>query len=247
MIEIFKTKLWLVLGLLFLVGCSRDHLSFLEWDTSEPQPVILTSATIEDLPQFKALLVEKASLCGLPNPHEDNLGNWFYEHHLRRVEDGSPYHLYVVKTQCGQRLGYVHLGVMPTLGYCKSTHAAILSKWVSLGVLEEVKDECNPCECTFKRVDNRGLAFILPILKDDLSRGEEEYAINASINMLKCFVAEGKLLPCENTIPYQVVGLFKPTNDIINSFEGVGFKVDENEGFYKFYHKDRAMVTRVVQ
>lgn len=235
---LFKSKLFFLTCLLFLAGCSKDYLSYFEFgDLGPPPAIVLTTATVEDLHPFKSLMIEKVSHSGFPR--QESLGHWFYEHHLKRVEEGNPYHLYTVKTACGELIGYVHLGVMPTMGYCLPAHCPIVDKWISLGVIEKVcEDNC------LHRIDNRGIAFILPILKDDLTRGEEESTINASYYMLKSLRAEGKLLPNENTLPYQVIGLFKPSNDLINSFEGAGFTVDENDGFYKFYNKDRVMVTK---
>ncbi len=233
-----KIKLLSLTCVLFLVACTRDYMHFQAWDDGSQPAVVLTSATVEDLHCFKALMEGKACPSGLPA--EDILGNWYYEQHLQRIEQNNAYHLYVVTTQCGKRLGYVQLGVMPVLGYCPTKHCAIINKWISLGVLARVNDPV----CSFGRVDNRGLAFILPVLQDDLERGEEVSAIKASVEMLKCFRADNRLLPHENTLPYQVIGLFKPSNDLIDSFEAAGFKVDDNEGFYQFYHKDRVMVTK---
>src|SRR5471030_2310416 len=157
---LYKIKLFSIACVLFLVSCTRDHMSFREWDEGPQPPVVLTSATVEDLYCFKDTIEEKICRSGFPT--DDILGNWFYEQHLKRVEEGNPYHLYVVTTQCGERLGYVHLGVMPTLGYCPTKHCAIIEKWISLGILEKVNNPANPCQWCLRRVDNRGLAFILP-------------------------------------------------------------------------------------
>jgi hypothetical protein len=231
-------KFFFVTLLVFLPGCVYLE----DGHETELPAVALNTASIEDLHLLKSLLEEKTSRSGLPS--EENLGHWFYENHLRRVEEGNPYHLYAVRTQCGQCLGYVQLGVMPTLGYCIPQHVQIVDKWVALGVIQKVPDSCG---CALTRVDNRGLAYMLPILKDDLTRCEEIGIIYAAYEKLRELRAGGQLLPNEKTMPHQVISLLKPSNDLIESFEGVGFKVDENKGFFEFYHKDRAMLTKCLE
>lgn len=199
---------------------------------------------------------------------------------INRQTAKNPYHLYTLSYQRKEEektspLGFVQFGLMPTRGYPEGTkenptaHHEILKKWVELGITKQIKEEGFQKE-NFERIENRGLAFILPFFNPEVSKEKKVSSIEACYklvckmtNLAEKSQKEEDLLPSEykndketeRTLPYQVISLFDPKDENIGIFEKNGFAVDNNEGFGWFHPKGekpqipqpRTMVTRLVE
>lgn len=175
----------------------------------------------------------------------------------------NPYHLYTLSFQTEgndeiHSLGFVQFGRMPSLGYSEgieaypTAHHPIINKWMSLGVTKQRDLEGSLHNDNLERIENRGLAMILPLFTPDISQEDRAEAVEACYKLVCEFTKRNKKLPVEGTLPHTAVSLFHPSDPNIEAFGASGFIADAHEGFGWFYPKDgvpqpRTLVTRLVE
>lgn len=215
------------------------------------QGISFFSAEEGEYKQVAELVSGKAFTEGLPGYsdegefNDEKLSSWFKNQNLSRQfgEKKNLFHTYNVMHPEAGDIGYIHFGRMPTLAkYDPVKHAAIIEQFMALGVTQK-KDAAGGLELdNIERVDNRGLAHMLPILKDGLEEEVVVSVLNATFAFAKKMADQGFNLPIEETKPHQLIGLFSPEDPLLSLFKRAGFEVTENAGFYEFYNKDRVMV-----
>jgi hypothetical protein len=175
----------------------------------------------------------------------------------------NPYHLYTLSSQRDGNdeifpLGFIQFGRMPSRGYPEgieahpTVHHPIIQKWMSLEITKQIDLEGGFKDDNLERIENRGLAMILPLFTSDISQEDRGGAVEVAYKMVCEFTRRGKTLPIEGTLPYWAVGLFHPSDSNIGAFQAGGFVADAHEGYAWFYPKDgvpqpRTMVTRPVE
>jgi hypothetical protein len=239
-------------------------------DSETSAQVILESTAQESYNSYVETLKSLPKKIGYPSKKKAETS--FKLQNINRQKEKNLYQLYTLSYQGkGEEktspLGFVQLGRMPTLGYKEGTeenptaHHEILKKWMELGITKQIKEEDFQKE-NFERIENRGLAVILPLFNYGILKEEKISSIEACYklvckmtNLAKKSGEEKDLLPIEKTLPYQVIGLFDSEDGNIDHFQKNDFSVDKNKGFGWFYPKDEkpqipqpaTMVTRLVE
>ncbi|MBX9786765.1 MAG: hypothetical protein K2Y08_05455 [Alphaproteobacteria bacterium] len=187
----------------------------------------------------------------------------FMAQNTHRREAQNPHHLYTLSSQINGNdeifpLGFIQFGRLPSRGYAEgneahpTAHHPIIQKCISLGITKQIDPEGAFNDANLERIENRGLAMILPLFTPDISPEDRVGAIEATYKFVCEFTKRGKTLPVEGTLPYVAVSLFHPSDPNIAAFETSGFAADADEGFGWFYPQagvpqPRTLVTRPVE
>jgi hypothetical protein len=237
-------------------------------DSKTSEQFILESAVQESYNSYVETLKSLPEKIGYPS--EEKAETSFNNQNINRQTAKNLYHLYTLSYQGKEEektssLGFVQLGRMPTLGYKEGTeenptaHHEILKKWMEFGITKQINENEGFKGDNFERIENRGLAFILPLFNSGLLKEDKTSSIEACYklvckftNLAKESEQEKDLLPIEKTLPHYVMSLFVPEDSNVDYFQEDGFSVDKNEGFGWFYPKGnipqpRIMVTRIVK
>lgn len=132
-----------------------------------------------------------------------------------------------------------------------TAHHPIIEKWISLGVTQKKDPNGGLDKDNIERVDNRGLAMILPYFSASVTVDQRIESVNACHQLVCELNRQGKRLPVEATNPYVTMSLFHPEDPNVVAFERSGFSVDAHPGFGWFYPQGetpqlRTMVTRPI-
>lgn len=210
-----------------------------------------TSAGEEDFGQLAELVSGKTFHEGFPgydkgSYNSEELRGWFDSPNLARQEGPKKnlFHCYKVSHPKAGDIGFIHFGRMPSVAkYDPVKHAAIIEQFMTLGVTQK-KDPAKGLEPeNIERIANRGLAQVLPILRDGLSEDIAVGVFNAAYTFAQSMAGEEYTLPIEGTNPHQLIGLFAPEDPLLPFFEKAGFAITMNEGFVEFYPpKQRVMI-----
>jgi len=195
-------------------------------------------------------------------PAIDNSEKNFKFQNIDRQNAGNLYHLFTLsyrgEKEEDKSLGFIQFGRMPSKGYQEGTekdpiaHHAILEKWLELGVTHKINPDGGLNDSNIERIENRGLAMILPLFKPEASEDQRKGTIETCFEFVRELKKGNYLLPVEKTLPHVAIGLFIPNDSNVGSFSANDFNVDGNEGFAWFYPKDgepnpRVMVTRQIE
>jgi hypothetical protein len=95
-----------------------------------------------------------------------------------------------------------------------TAHHPIIEKWISLGITRKVDPLGGLEDSNIGRIDNRGLAMILPLFKNNAPQTESfrVAAIEAFYNLVCELTRRQALLPLEGTLPHAAMCLFHPTD-----------------------------------
>lgn len=240
------------------------------WKDSETsEQFILESTDKESYNSYVETLKSLPMKEGYPSEKEAQTS--FNNQNINRQTAKNLYHLYTLSYQDKKNetssLGFVQFGRMPTLGYPEGTeenptaHHEIIKTWEKLKITTQISEKEGFKKDNFERIENRGLAVILPLFNTGLLKEEKISSIEACYKLVCKFTnlakesgQEKDLLPIEKTLPHYVISLFDPEDGNIDSFQENGFSVDKNEGFGWFYPKGEkpqipqplTMVTRLV-
>ncbi len=247
------------------------HVRAILKDSKTSEQFILESAVQESYDSYVKTLKSLPEKIGYPSEKKAEAS--FKLQNIDRQLEKNPYHLYTLSYQGKEEektssLGFVQFGRMPTLGYPEGTeenptaHHEILKKWMELGITTQINETEGFKKDNFERIENRGLAVILPLFNYGLLKEEKISSIEACYklvckmtNLAKESGQAKDLLPIEKTLPHYVISLFDSEDDNIDYFQKNGFSVDKNEGFGWFYPKGEkiqipqsaTMVTRLVE
>gem|GEM_PF-4389978 len=215
--------------------------------------VRLTSVGPESSASYSKVLHGLPIKPGYPSP--ERAATTFKLQNIDRQTAGNLFHLFKVSFhENGQefptRLGFVQLGRMNSKGYAEgiegnlTAHHPIIEKWISLGITRKVDPLGGLEDSNIGRIDNRGMAMILPLFKNNAPQTEafRVAAIEACYNLVCELTRRQALLPLEGTLPHAAMCLFHPTDQNVGRFVENGFDVDEDEGFGWFYP---ALVTSI--
>lgn len=188
----------------------------------------------------------------------------FKRQNVDRQGDKNPYHLYTLSFQIDGNdeilpLGFVQFSWMPSLGYPEgmgddpTAYHPIIQNWMDFKITQQKDPEGGFDDDNLERIENRGLATILPFFSSDISQENRTGAVEACHKLVGEFTKRGKTLPEEGTLPYRVVSLFHPNDPNIAAFESNGFTTDAGEEFRWWFYPNfgapqpRVMVTRLVE
>ncbi|MBX9620546.1 MAG: hypothetical protein K2X28_00690 [Alphaproteobacteria bacterium] len=220
----------------------------------------LSSAELESLESYKGVLAALPIKEGYPA--EEGSEGRFMLQNTNRQGAKNPYHLYSLFSQVDGSdkisLGFIQFGRMPSRGYAEGSeahptaHHPIIQKWISLGITRQIDSEGGVNDANLERIQNRGLAMILPLFTSEISQEDRAGAVEAAYELVCKFTERKKTLPVEGTLPYMAVSLFHPSDPNIGAFQASSFTADADEGFGWFYPKDgvpqfRTLVTRPVE
>lgn len=221
----------------------------------------LKSAESESLESYKGVLAALPIKEGYPA--EEGSEGRFMLQNTNRQGAKNPYHLYTLSSQTDgseeiSPLGFIQFGRLPSRGYPEgieshpTVHHPIIQKWISLGITKQIDSEGGFNDANLERIENRGLAMILPLFTSEILQEDRVGAVEAAYELVCEFTERGKTLPVEGTLPHMVVSLFHPSDPNIAAFETSRFAADADEGFGWFYPKDglpqfRTLVTRLVK
>lgn len=230
----------------------------------------LRSAEPESLESYKGILASLPLKDGYPA--EEGSEQRFKFQNTDRQGAKNPYHLYTLSFQSDGSeeicpLGFIQFGRMPSLEYPEgigaypTAHHFIINKWISLGITKQINPEGGFHNDNLERIENRGLAMILPLFTPDISQEDRAGAVEAAYELVCEFAKRGKMLPVEGTLPHVAVNLLHPSDPNIGAFQSSSFSADADEGFAWFYPKAikdgeividydpqaRTMVTRPVE
>lgn len=182
----------------------------------------------------------------MKNQHKDayipyKAADYFFTHYnLFRQKAGLLCHLYSFSSD-GTELGFIQIGRLKTFGvffngawreYDTENWEKVMQTWIRLGIIKQKErdEECVPSN--LERIEERGLARILPILNLALGEKDQEAALEACFHLISRFQEEGVRLLAEkkvdsyeeeSTLPYQVIGEFKQDDPIIDRLQNIGF------------------------
>lgn len=226
----------------------------------KPGKFILTSADPASHVAYVQTLTSLPIKEGYPGA-EGSEGR-FKAQNIDRQKAKNLYHLYTLSYQGENEdqssLGFVQFGRMPSKGYQEGTengptiHHPIIQKWINLGITEKIDPNGSLEDANIKRINNRGLAMILPLFKVDATEEQKKGAIEACYELTCQFKRNGSLLPVEGTLPYVVMSLFRSDDSNVALFSANSFEADTDSGFGWFYPKEgipqpRTMITRLVE
>ena len=231
------------------------------WNSSETQGhFTFESASSESFEEYQETLQALPLKEGYPSV--DRAPNNFAAQNIARQTNGNLYHLYKVSFQAeGQDaktlLGFVQFGRMPSKGYPQGiegdqfVHHTIIEKWIALGVTKKVDPVGDLADENITRIENRGLAMILPLFNNEADETQRKGAIGTSFEFVRELTTSQRLLPVEGTLPHVAISLFHPDDPNVQRFAENGFAVDESKGFEWFYPQagipqPRTMVTRLI-
>ena len=171
----------------------------------------------------------------------------------RRVVERNPYHMMTFSqaSDPSSPIAFVAMGRMPVFGFAAGKsydpvqHAAVIEKWKSLGVRHTAGDHD-------ERVENFGLLNWVPFIHPEVT-GETRLEIYSKmLARALALKAEGALMTDENNhllectdkaLPYHIVLLLHPEFRDIELLQSLGFGLDTNPEFEKFYNVPRVMLT----
>lgn len=207
--------------------------------------VVLESAGPESLARYKSTLSALQELKGYPDLATAD--GKFQAQNLDRQGAGNFFHLFSVSrpSEGGEvPLGFVQFGRMPTKGYQEgiegdpTAHHTILNTWMDLGVTELIDPYAGYGDTNIRRIENRGLAFILPLFLGEVNPEERAEVLRACVGFI-CRVTEGGgVLPIEGTRPYTAISLLHPADSNVGAFIRAGFGSKTDPGFGWFYPKE---------
>ncbi|MBY0291974.1 MAG: hypothetical protein K2W92_01635, partial [Alphaproteobacteria bacterium] len=152
---------------------------------------------------------------------------------------------------------FVQFGRMPSKGYAEGieghphAHHPIIEKWISLGITQKVDPEGSLGDDNIERIENRGLAMILPLFSVEANDSQRRGAIETSFEFVRQLRERQSLLPVESTLPHAAMSLFHPADPNVQRFTENGFDGDSNPEFGWFYPQEgipqpRTLVTRYI-
>ncbi|MBY0501915.1 MAG: hypothetical protein K2P93_07950 [Alphaproteobacteria bacterium] len=172
-------------------------------------------------------------------PHK--IADYFFtRYNLLRQKEGLLWHLYSFSSE-GKELGFIQIGRLKTFGvffkgawreYSSENWEKVMQTWISLEIIKQKERDVECALPNLERIEERGLARILPILDLTLSEEDQEAALEACFHLISRFQQEGERLLAEkkaesyeeeSTLPYQVVGEFKQDDSIVHRLQSIGF------------------------
>lgn len=171
----------------------------------------------------------------------------------RRVSKENPYHMmrFSLSADDTAPIAFIAQGRMPVFGFAAGKsydpveHAAIIEKWKSLGVRKTVGDHD-------ERVDNLGLLNWVPYIHPEIDEGARLEIYTKILNRAKTLRAEDALMNAENNhllectdhaLPQHILLLVHPGFRDIALLQSIGFELDANPEFEKFYNAPRVILT----
>jgi len=212
------------------------------WSNPDGSRVHLESASEKDKEPYREVILGRKRAQGDPDPTK--VDATFKAQNLDRQEAGNPFHLYSVRFQMKdtfEALGYIQLGRMPSINYPEgpsaenaTAHHPIIQKFISLGITQKRDAAGGLDKDNIERIGNRGIAFVLPVLRDESLKFHND-ALKACHELVCKFSIGGSLLPVEKTNPHVAMSLLCPEDRVVESFISAHYDVDDNEGFGWFY------------
>lgn len=226
-----------------------------------PGSFTVESADEGSLPMYCQILANLPLKEGYPSV--EGAEGRFNMQNIARQKAGNVYHLYKISYQEeGQdavSLGLIQFGRMPSKAYQEGiegnpeAHHPIIQKWMSLEITRQAPGTVGLADASIERIDNRGLAMILPLFNLQADEGQRRGAIQTCYELVCKLTKDEFRLPQEQTIPHVAMSLFHPEDPNIKLFVDNGFVEDKNPGFGWFYPtsegvpQPRTMVTRLVE
>lgn len=177
-------------------------------------------------------------------------------HVSRREKENNSYHAMAFQVP-GETLAPVILqGRMPVFGFAAGKcydpvkHTAIIEKWKSLGVRQTVGEGTD--DAHDERVANFGLLNFVPLIPSTVGADARREIYTSMVDLAKALRAQNKLMTLENNhnlecadaaLPNHVVMLLHPDFRDLALLESMGWSVDRNPEFFKFYDTPRVVVT----
>ena len=212
----------------------------------------MRSITSRDKDAFRVLLEDLKK-----DPTNPSVGIGTVDTHVtRRQIENNSYHAMVFQVPGETLFPVVIQGRMPVFGaaagkgYDPLEHAAIIAKWKSLGVRQTVGEGTD--DAHDERVRNFGLLNFVPLIPSTLTDDARREIYTGMVDLAKALRAQGKLMPLENShklectdaaLPNHVVMLLDPKFRDLGLLESMGWSVDRNPEFEKFYNAPRVVVT----
>lgn len=161
----------------------------------------LSSAEPESLESYKGILASLPLKDGYPA--EEGSEQRFKFQNTDRQGAKNPYHLYTLSSQSDGSeeicpLGFIQFGRMPSRGYPEgieshpTVHHPIIQKWMSLEITKQIDPEGSFNDANLERIENRGLATILPLFTSEISQEDRIGAVEAAYELVCEFTKRGK-------------------------------------------------------
>ena len=171
----------------------------------------------------------------------------------RRVAEKNPYHMmrFSLSTNDSEPIAFIAQGRMPVFGfqagasYDPVKHVAVIEKWKSLGVRKTVADHD-------ERVANLGLLNWVPYIHPEIADGTRLEIYSKMLDRARTLREESALMNAENNhllectdhaLPQHILLLVHPGFRDISLLQSMGFELDDNSEFEKFYDVPRVMLT----
>lgn len=166
---------------------------------------------------------------------------------VKRRMGGNFYGGLMVNTLENDPVAVIGFGRMPVLNY-DAKHTDIIDTFLGFGVIERLDSGSGQeyAKENFKRVDNFGVGVMLPMIPTQLTLKQKTDVLELGSSVFQFLKNQEQLLPLENTLPHDLIGLFSPQDPLLENFRSIGFNVIEKPGFFGFYDKNRVMVHRVL-
>gem|GEM_PF-1865368 len=179
-------------------------------------------------------------------PSAENLQQWFDNLQTRHASGNSwgIYKLLKTSSSPGEpsiTVAYISFGRMPTLakGYTPRKHRTILETFYDLGIITHTDTENPSFEYgALKRVDERGLAFMVPFFPFDEDSQPTQGLYTQALEFTAFLAARfsnSHRLPLEGTRAHQLIALLDPSNPVVEVAKKAGFCRIDRPGFVKFY------------
>lgn len=207
------------------VGRGTHTARFIELSDIEEIGSISKEACPEGLPQDVAKWAENLI-------NRRNGGNWYSCLTIKEKEEGKI-------------VAFLGLGRMPALNY-DPKFTDIIKTWMNFKVIQQINSEDGYNKDNFKRVENAGIAFILPIIPISLSTEDKNNIITMGTDVVEFFKSKNFLLPIEKTLPHDVITLLSSKDSLGKNFQEAGYELIEKEGFFGFYDKERIMLHKAL-
>lgn len=180
------------------------------------------------------------SRCEFKKGFPDNPVSWS-ENHINRQKGGNSFSALILENSEGQPVGVLGFGRMPVLNY-NPNFKDIIETYLGFGVIRLKNPEADSkyAQDNIERVDNQGIAVLLPILPQSLGEEKIKEALKIGISVVQ-FLKKSTILPFEGTAPTHLIGLYHPQDPLIPALEAVGFEILAKDGFKEYYSEPRVM------
>lgn len=185
-------------------------------------------------------------LCAASNPQglPEDSAKWA-ENLIVRRNGGNYYSCLIVKDTADQTVAALGLGRMPSLGY-EPKFTDIIDTWMNFGVIGQKSPENGYAKDNFERLENAGIATLLPIIPMSLTPEAQSEIIKLGAEVVQFFKDKNFVLPIEKTLPHDLITLLSPADLLCEKFKEVGFTLLEKEGYAGFYDKERVILHKVL-